>query len=87
VGKNANEVVQLVKLRLRKSASFVGNTLSSAIDNPAYKDVNAETLTVKEGSVEQGVDFKRFIPASRDSIHLIRKRMSHEKIILKSSLG
>jgi large subunit ribosomal protein L22 len=86
VGKRANEAVQLLKFIPRKSARFVGKTLSSAIANAVCKGVDAETLTVKEALAEQGVAFKRFIPASRGSAHPIRKRTSHIKIVLTDYL-
>ncbi|MDR0590283.1 MAG: 50S ribosomal protein L22 [Puniceicoccales bacterium] len=82
VGKNANEAVQLLKFVPRKSARLVGKTLSSAIANAVCRGMNAEILVVKEALAEQGVAFKRFIPASRGSAHPIRKRTSHIKIVL-----
>jgi large subunit ribosomal protein L22 len=86
MGRNASEAVQLLKFIPRKSARFVEKTLSSAIANALCKGVRAENLTVKEASAEQGVAFKRFIPASRGSAHPIRKRTSHIKIILTDHL-
>jgi large subunit ribosomal protein L22 len=82
VGKNAHEAVQLLKFVPRKSARLVGKTLSSAIANAVCRGLNAEILVVKEALAEQGVAFKRFIPASRGSAHPIRKRTSHIKIVL-----
>jgi large subunit ribosomal protein L22 len=82
VGKSAQEAVQLLKFVPRKSARLVGKTLSSAIANAVCRGMNAEILVVKEALAEQGVAFKRFIPASRGSAHPIRKRTSHIKIVL-----
>jgi large subunit ribosomal protein L22 len=86
-GKNANEAVQLLKFIPRKSARFVEKTLSSAIANAVCRGIRSEVLTIKEAVTEQGVAFKRFIPASRGSAHPIKKRTSHIKIVLTDHLG
>jgi large subunit ribosomal protein L22 len=86
VGRNANEAVQFLKFIPRKSAHFVEKTLSSAIANAVCRGVRSENLVVKEAVTEQGVAFKRSIPASRGSAHPIKKRTSHIRIVLTDNL-
>ena len=81
-GRNADEAAQLLKFIPRKSARLVEKTLSSAIANATCQGVRRENLVIKEAVTEQGVAFKRFIPASRGSAHPIRKRTSHIRIVL-----
>ena len=85
-GRNADEATQLLKFIPRKSARLVEKTLSSAIANATCQGVRRESLVIKEAVTEQGVAFKRFIPASRGSAHPIRKRTSHIRIVLTDNL-
>ena len=85
-GRNADEAAQLLKFIPRKSARLVEKTLSSAIANATCQGVRRENLVIKEAVTEQGVAFKRFIPASRGSAHPIRKRTSHIRIVLTDNL-
>lgn len=86
VGKRADEALQLLKFVPRKSARFIAKTLESAIANANCKGIQSDGLFVKQAVIEQGVVFKRFIPASRGSAHPIRKRTSHIKVVLSDSL-
>lgn len=86
-GRKADEAVQMLKFVPRKSARLVEKTLSSAIANAERQGIRKEVLTIKAAVTEQGVSFRRFIPASRGSAHPIRKRTSHIRIVLTDNLS
>ena len=86
VGRKAGEALQMLKFIPRKSARIVAKTLTSAIANATNQGMNSEALFVKEAMAEQGIAFKRFIPASKGSAHPIKKRTSHVRVILTDNL-
>ncbi|MDR2735644.1 MAG: 50S ribosomal protein L22 [Puniceicoccales bacterium] len=86
VGMHAERALQLLRLVNKKSAGLVAKTLASAIANANCKNVDSDSLYVKDAVAEQGIMFHRFVPASRGSAHSIRKRTSHIKVTLIGNL-
>jgi large subunit ribosomal protein L22 len=83
-GKSAAEGCDLLRFIPRKSAQIIRKVLSSAIanaENNAGQPV--ERLRIANVLVEEGVAFRRHIPAARGSAHPIRKRTSHIKVVLR----
>ncbi|MDR1458363.1 MAG: 50S ribosomal protein L22 [Puniceicoccales bacterium] len=86
VGMQAEKALQLLRLVNKKSAGLVAKTLASAIANANCKNIESNSLYIKDAIAEQGVMFHRSVPASRGSAHPIRKRTSHIKVVLIGNL-
>jgi large subunit ribosomal protein L22 len=82
-GLPAGRALDLVQFIPRKAARLVARTLKSAIANAENNhSLSRESLKVKEAVAGTATTIKRMASRARGSSSLLRKRMSHIKIIL-----
>ncbi|HEY4512177.1 MAG TPA: 50S ribosomal protein L22 [Candidatus Paceibacterota bacterium] len=78
-GKIVNVALQRLQFADKRAAPAVLKLLKSALANSG---TTAESLFVKDITVNQGVTMKRSMPRARGSASRINKRTSHIKIVL-----
>ncbi len=82
-GKSVADALRMTSLSRRKAAFLIGKTLKSAVANAENNhELSAETLVVKQASVDQGPTLRRYWPRSRGMASPIAKRTSHITIVL-----
>jgi len=82
-GKKVNEAVDVLNFMTKKASDPIQKLLKSAIANAEHNfKIDADSLFVKEISVNKGTTLHRWMPKARGSASRINKRSSHVKIIL-----
>ena len=89
-GLPARQAQSILAAVPRKSARFVAKTLKSAIANAddlkehkeEYRNMDTDSLWIKEAVAGTATTIKRMIPKARGSAGPILKRSCHIKIIL-----
>ena len=79
-GKDAQDALDILKFTPKRAASFVEQTLKSAIANADENQADVESLYVKEarvGSAGVRLGTKRWMAKDRGRAHSIRKMGSH----------
>ena len=86
-GVAVSDALQLVQFSSRKAAAQIGKTLKSAISNAENNaDLAADTLTVKEVTVDDGPRLRRYWPRARGSASPIKKRTCHIRVVLTDGI-
>lgn len=83
-GMKVDAALDQLRFLNKKSAEPVATLISSAIANAINNfSLDRENLKIKEAVVEQGITLKRFMPRAYGRANVIRKKMSHVRIILE----
>jgi len=83
-GMKVDAALDQLRFLNKKSAEPVADLLSSAIANAVHNfSLDRANLKIKEAVVEQGITLKRFMPRAYGRANVIRKKMSHVRIILE----
>ena len=82
-GKNVDYAMNVLKYSHRESAEKLLKLLKSAVANAENKDMDVDSLYVKECKVDQGPTLKRMRAASRGRGMRINKRTSNITVVLK----
>lgn len=82
-GKKAEEALNILAFTPKVSAKLITKLLKSAIANAEYnKNVDVDTLYVKEIYVNAGPILKRLMPRAMGRASRIKKRNSHITVVL-----
>jgi len=89
-GKDVNEALGLLKFSKKHAAVQIAKVLNSAVANAEFKSragkgnesIDVDTLYIKHAIVNEGPALRRFMPAAQGRATPIRKRTSHDEIIL-----
>ncbi len=87
-GKNAHEALGILRFSTHHASKDAELALRSAISNlinkatERQKNVDPETLYVKEVFVNQGTTMKRMLPAPQGRAYRMRKRSNHLTIVV-----
>lgn len=91
-GKNVNEALAILRYTPNKGATYVSETLYSAVSNlitidersqnPGKVDSDTGNVFIKAILVDQGPVMKRMLPAPQGRAYRIRKRMCHVTIVV-----
>lgn len=83
-GMKVDDALDQLRFLNKKSAQPVAVLLSSAIANATNNlSLDRSNLRIKEAVVEQGITLKRFMPRAYGRANVIRKKMSHVRIIVE----
>ncbi|MBI2352677.1 50S ribosomal protein L22 [Candidatus Dependentiae bacterium] len=84
-GKNAQHALDWLKVYGLKKSSPVKKLLESAIANAKNlnDEIKVQNLQIVEVRVDEGPTFKYFKPSAQGRSLIMRKRLSHMKIVLK----
>lgn len=82
-GKPVIEVIDMLSLIPRKSATLILKTLKSAVANAENNNnMSAKDLIVQRAAIENASSLRRFRPAPRGMAHPYRRYSSHIRIIV-----
>ncbi len=85
-GKGVGEALNILAFTKRAPAKIISKLLKSAIANAdQMKNIDVDTLFIKQISVDQGPTMKRYRPRAMGRATVIRKRMSHITVVLEES--
>jgi len=85
-GKGVGEALNILAFTKRAPAKIITKLLKSAIANAdQMKNIDVDTLFIKQISVDQGPTMKRYRPRAMGRATMIRKRMSHITVVLEES--
>ena len=85
-GKKVEEAIRRLSFAPQKGARLLKKLISSAVANAeANKEIDVDTLFIKEIFADEGPTMKRFLPRAMGRATRIRKRMSHLTVILDES--
>lgn len=84
VGKNAVQSLESLKFQPKKAGHMIAKILKSAIANATHNDkLDENKLMIKEITVNEGQNLKRWRPRSRGMANPIIKKSSHIRIVLE----
>ena len=82
-GKSLAAALKIVDFSPRKAALILGKTLRSAAANASHNNgLDAETLSVRRCTFDEGPSMRRFWPRARGSASPIEKHTSHVTVVL-----
>ena len=85
-GKGVGEALNILAFTKRAPAKIVAKLLRSAVANAdQMKNIDVDTLFIKQITVDQGPTMKRFRPRAMGRATIIRRRMSHITVVLEES--
>lgn len=85
-GKGVGEALNILAFTKRAPAKIISKLLKSAIANAdQMKNIDVDTLFIKQISVDQGPTMKRYRPRAMGRATIIRRRMSHITVVLEES--
>jgi large subunit ribosomal protein L22 len=85
-GKGVGEALNILAFTKRAPAKIISKLLKSAIANAdQMKNIDVDTLFIKQISVDQGPTMKRYRPRAMGRATVIRRRMSHITVVLEES--
>jgi large subunit ribosomal protein L22 len=85
-GKGVEEALNILAFTKKAPAQIVVKLLKSAVANAdQMRNVNVDTLFIKQIAVNQGPTMKRFRPRAMGRATMIRRRMSHITVVLEES--
>lgn len=81
--KEVQDALDILKFTPKKAAPLIAKVIESAIANAENNlKQKKDDLVIKHIVVNEGVTYKRSVPASRGRVHPIRKRNSHIRVEL-----
>ncbi len=85
-GKGVGEALNILAFTKRAPAKIISKLLKSAVANAdQMKNIDVDTLFIKQISVDQGPTMKRYRPRAMGRATVIRRRMSHITVVLEES--
>ncbi len=85
-GRGVGEALNILAFTKRAPAKIISKLLKSAIANAdQMKNIDVDTLFIKQISVDQGPTMKRYRPRAMGRATMIRRRMSHITVVLEES--
>ncbi len=85
-GKGVGEALNILAFTKRAPAKIISKLLKSAIANAdQMKNIDVDTLFIKQISVDLGPTMKRYRPRAMGRATMIRRRMSHITVVLEES--
>jgi large subunit ribosomal protein L22 len=85
-GKGVGEALNILAFTKKAPAKIVAKLLKSAVANAdQMKNIDVDTLFVKQITVDQGPTMKRYRPRAMGRATMIRRRMSHITVVLEES--
>jgi large subunit ribosomal protein L22 len=85
-GRGVGEALNILAFTKRAPAKIISKLLKSAIANAdQMKNIDVDTLFIKQISVDQGPTMKRYRPRAMGRATVIRRRMSHITVVLEES--
>jgi large subunit ribosomal protein L22 len=85
-GKGVGEALNILAFTKKAPAKIISKLLKSAIANAdQVKNIDVDTLFIKQISVDQGPTMKRYRPRAMGRATVIRRRMSHITVVLEES--
>jgi large subunit ribosomal protein L22 len=85
-GKGVGEALNILAFTKKAPAKIVAKLLRSAVANAdQMKNIDVDTLFIKEITVDQGPTMKRYRPRAMGRATIVRRRMSHITVVLEES--
>ena len=85
-GKGVGDALNILAFTKKAPAKIVAKLLRSAVANAdQMKNIDVDTLFIKEITVDQGPTMKRYRPRAMGRATIIRRRMSHITVVLEES--
>ena len=85
-GKGVEEALNILGFTKKAPAKIIAKLLKSAVaDADQMKNLNVDTLFIKQITVDQGPTMKRYRPRAMGRATTIRRRMSHITVVLEES--
>ncbi len=85
-GRGVGEALNILAFTKKAPAKIVAKLLRSAVANAdQMKNIDVDTLFIKQITVDQGPTMKRYRPRAMGRATIIRKRMSHITVVLEES--
>jgi large subunit ribosomal protein L22 len=85
-GKGVEEALNILGFTKKAPAQIIAKLLKSAVaDADQMKNLNVDTLFIKQITVDQGPTMKRYRPRAMGRATMIRRRMSHITVVLEES--
>ena len=85
-GKGVGEALNILAFTKKAPAKIVAKLLRSAVANAdQMKNIDVDTLFIKQITVDQGPTMKRYRPRAMGRATIIRRRMSHITVVLEES--
>jgi large subunit ribosomal protein L22 len=81
-GKNVNEAVVMLDFLAKRAGAPIKKLVLSAVANAKELGLSAESLFIKEITVDKGLVMKRMMPRAMGRGARINKRTSHVEIVL-----
>jgi large subunit ribosomal protein L22 len=81
-GKTALRAIEELPFVAKRAAPAIGKLIASAVANAKARNLDTETLVIKDITVDKGATLFRRQPMSRGRAFVIRKRTSHIKVTL-----
>jgi large subunit ribosomal protein L22 len=83
-GKGVGEALNILAFTKKAPAKIVAKLLRSAVANAdQMKNIDVDTLFIKQITVDQGPTMKRYRPRAMGRATIIRRRMSHITVVLE----
>jgi large subunit ribosomal protein L22 len=83
-GKKLDDAYTTLSMVIAKGAGIVRKSLQSVAANARQKDREARDLYIKKICVDEGMTWKRIMPAAMGRANRIRKRTSHLTVVLEN---
>ena len=85
-GKGVEEALNILAFTKKAPAKIITKLLKSAVANAdQMKNIDLDTLFIKQITVDQGPTMKRYRPRAMGRATIIRRRMSHITVVLEES--
>jgi large subunit ribosomal protein L22 len=85
-GRGIEEALNILAFTKRAPAKIITKLLKSAVANAdQMKNIDVDTLFIKQITVDQGPTMKRYRPRAMGRATMIRRRMSHITVVLEES--
>jgi large subunit ribosomal protein L22 len=83
-GRGIEEALNILAFTKRAPAKIITKLLKSAVANAdQMKNIDVDTLFIKQITVDQGPTMKRYRPRAMGRATMIRRRMSHITVVLE----
>jgi len=85
-GKKVNDAILNLGFVGKRAAAPLQKLLLSAVANAQARNIETDSLVIKEFRVDEGKILYRRMPASRGRASILRKRTSHVRVTLSEPL-